>query len=338
MTPILSESRFDELFLRYWDNQFSDSEATEFGKLLATDPLARDWFRANSLHAVTAAELPVAVPSTVPAKRGWSRRRVLQYIGGGLAAGVTAGLFGRKYLTDPVFPQVRITAARGGVTVTNAAGRSLAPDGPLPVDATVITHGTNSSAVLTFPNGSDVLLAGDSAITFADDHHQLKLIRGSAIADVQPAKIGERAISFLTAQALVHAIGSVLLTLTYTVQATEVGVHTGQVTMADSSGGMIDSVRDGELFTLRSDGRWTKQALNVTPDDYSLDLSKPLPDGWFVGRKFDELSSPVIRPELWFDPYHQAEMYQIRSHNRWAKGLFRLQADSKVTVRYRVRE
>jgi hypothetical protein len=162
-------------------------------------------------------------------------------------------------------------------------------------------------------------------------------MRGSAIADVLPLKFGERAFSFLTTEALVSAVGGVRLTLTHTARTTEVGVHTGEVAVTDPSGGPLDSVRSGELFVVSADGRQSKQPLPGTPENYALDLKKSLPDGWFVGTKQTQLSGPVVRPELWFDPYHQAEMYQIRSHNRWAEGLVRLLDDSIITVKYRVR-
>src|SRR5262245_60247910 len=146
MTPLPSENRFDDLFVRYWDDRLSDSELAELADLLTADPLARDWFRMNSLHAAAAADLRVSVP---PARepRPWSRRRVLQYLGGGLAATVATGLVGRQFLANSDAP-VLVTAAKGGVTVTTVAGRALPPNGPLPPNATVTTHDSNSSAVL----------------------------------------------------------------------------------------------------------------------------------------------------------------------------------------------
>src|SRR5262249_41167202 len=42
----------------------------------------------------------------------------------------------------------------------------------------------------------------------------------------------------------------------------------------------------------------------------------------------------VARPRFWFDPYHQAEMSQIRSDKQWARGFFRLFPDSEFQVRY----
>ena len=74
MTPLPPERRFDELFVRYWDDRLTDAELAELSSLLAADPLARDWFRLNSLHAVAAADLRSAVPTASPpsSHRAWS--------------------------------------------------------------------------------------------------------------------------------------------------------------------------------------------------------------------------------------------------------------------------
>jgi hypothetical protein len=340
MTPLPSEGRFDELFVRYWDDRLTDAEAGELSALLRADPLARDWFRMNSLHAVAAADLRAGSSGPAAARRGWSRRKVLQYLGGGLAATVAAGVLGRTFLASPAGPPVRLTAARGDVTVTTPGGRPLTPDGPIPPDATVTTHDSNSSAVLVFPDGADVLLAGDTSVSLARDNRQLTLSRGSAVVDIRPAEAGEGSLTFLTAEALVSAvsaIGDVLLTLTHASQVTEVGVHTGLVAVTARSDESTDRVRDGELLTVRADGHRSKQPLPGPAETFVLDPAQPKPNGWFVG-EWDQLSAPaVIKPELWYDPDHKDEMFQVRSHHRWARGLVQLQPDSIVSVRYRVR-
>ena len=44
----------------------------------------------------------------------------------------------------------------------------------------------------------------------------------------------------------------------------------------------------------------------------------------------------MVRPVLWFDPFHQAPMFQIRSDHQWARGFVRMRPDSAFRVRYRV--
>jgi len=74
--------------------------------------------------------------------------------------------------------------------------------------------------------------------------------------------------------------------------------------------------------------------LPVTPDEYAWDLSRPLAAGWHVGTRGVEADIPVVRPEWWFDPHHQTEMYQIRSDKQWSRGFIRFHPDSLVRVRY----
>jgi hypothetical protein len=70
------------------------------------------------------------------------------------------------------------------------------------------------------------------------------------------------------------------------------------------------------------------------PDTFAWDLTKPLPAGWNVGHREQTPDGPVVRPEFWFDPYHQAEMSQVRSDHQWARGFVRLFPESRVRVRY----
>jgi hypothetical protein len=72
----------------------------------------------------------------------------------------------------------------------------------------------------------------------------------------------------------------------------------------------------------------------ATPDEFAWDLTRPLPDGWQVGTRRRTAEGPVVEPEFWFDPYHQARMSQIRSNKEWACGFFRLLPDSILRVRY----
>jgi len=48
---------------------------------------------------------------------------------------------------------------------------------------------------------------------------------------------------------------------------------------------------------------------------------------------------PVVRTVAWPDPYYDhREMFQIRSDHQWTRGLFSLDDDSTLRVRYRAKE
>src|SRR5947209_13102868 len=97
----------------------------------------------------------------------------------------------------------------------------------------------------------------------------------------------------------------------------------------------MDMEWGGEFITGGARGNRRKGRMPATPDAFALDVSRPLPDDWHVGRREVSVEGPVLRPEFWFDPFHGAVMSQIRSGSRWAQGFFRLYPESVVRVRYR---
>lgn len=115
---------------------------------------------------------------------------------------------------------------------------------------------------------------------------------------------------------------------------TEVTVQRGRVAACDPNG-VHTELRNGELLTVGGEERPTVRPAPILPDNFVLDIRERLPEGWRVGTREDSTDGPLIAPELWFDPYHSAQMYQIRSHQSWVRGLVRLFPDSLVTARYR---
>jgi hypothetical protein len=352
------DPRLDEMFVRYWDNTLAPAEAEELERRLAADPVAAEWFRLFVAQAVAAADLPApvpvpadATPDPMPAApllppadpaapgRGWTRRRALQFLGSGLAAGVGGVALGRWLWPDepPVAPDrsIRLGAVHGNVTVRAADGRALPADGPLPPGSTVTATGPGTSAVLFYPNGTNVALTEDSELTLGGDGNRLELGRGVVTADIRSPLVGGTGLTLATAQAVLPDLSEVLMTLYHAPTSTEVGVQRGLVNVSAPTGRPLGEVRGGELFTVRSDGDFRKQPIPDTPEAFAWDLTRPLPDGWPVGVRDAPPGSPaVVRPELWFDPYHQKEMYQIRSDKQWTRGSFRLFPDSLVRVRY----
>jgi ferric-dicitrate binding protein FerR (iron transport regulator) len=328
------DPRLTDLFVRYWDNTLSPSEADDLRQRLAADPAAREAFQFLSFQAVTAAEAPIAGPTRAASSRHWSRRRVLAYLGGGVAAGVLATVFGRRYWDDESRSTVRLTASNGEITLRTVEGMNLPADGLVPHGAMVSTVGPSSSAILTYPDGTDISLAGDSVVTVSGQGRKLSLLRGTATANVRPQSADAVPLIFSTTEATLTRLSGVVLTLGRALQSTEVGVQTGRVSVADAAGEPLEIVHGGEYLTVQADGSHRKQPIGPTPDEFAWDLRRPLPDGWNVGRREEEESGPVVRPVLWFDPYHKAEMCQIRSDHQWARGFFRALPDTTFRVKY----
>jgi ferric-dicitrate binding protein FerR (iron transport regulator) len=338
------DTRLDELFVRYWDDILTDAEASELERRLAAHPADREWFRFLTLQAVATADLSAVAragagpqPPEAPEPSGrWSRRRALQYLGAGLAASLAVGVLGRRLMTTDTADPVRLTALRGAVEVRTADGmRPTAVGNVLPPGGVVVTRGLNSSAVLGYPDGTSVVLAGDSILTVAATGRRLVLRRGHATADIRPPAAGRTPLTLATTVATLTGLSGAVATLGRTVRAAEVGVHQGRVTVSDPAGAELAVVREGEMLTVHAGRALHKRPMPAAPDEYAWDLTEPLPDVWPVGRREVRADGPVVVPDLWFDPYHQAEMYQIRSHEPWSTGFFRLFPESVVRVRYR---
>jgi ferric-dicitrate binding protein FerR (iron transport regulator) len=350
MSKPLEDTPLEELFLAYWDDGLTDAQAAELTRRLTSDPQAREAFEAYCLNAVVAADLPRAepTPQSAPAqapaasgRRGWSRRRVLQVLGGALAAGVGGVLVSRQFRPDPPQPgsgpdrSVRLGSIQGEVALVGPGGNALPTDGPVIPGSTVRTTGPSTSAVLFFPNGTNVALSGDSNATLSPDGNRVDLHEGVVTADIRPPLVGGAALTLATARAVLPNLREVIMTLDHAPTVTEVVVRQGSVNVAGPTGRPLDEVRSGELLTVRADGHH-KEPIPHAEGSFNLDLNQPLPRGWGVGERVVLPDGPAVRAVVYKDPYYGGTpMYQIRSDKQWTRGFFRIECGSAVRVKYR---
>ncbi len=335
------------MFVRYWDNSLTEQEAGELEQHLSADPQAREDFHLFCLQTVAAGELSSVsqaerepleletIPSKSPGMR-WTRRQMLGYIGGSAAAAVLASLLGKQQFGSGIgeLSGVRVLSVSGDVAMRTAGGLTVRPRGAIPVGGTLATYGPVSSAVVACLDGSEVSFTGDSEVAVKGDGNRLILLQGTATANVPPHNPGLQSMSLQTTHACLPRLSGVLMTMARTQRGTEVGVQNGMVFVDSPTGQSLGIVRAGEILTVRASGDRSKQLMPITPDDFSWDLSKPLPSSWNVGQREETADGPVVVPDLWLDPYYQVEMCQIRSDKQWARGFFRLFPDSTVRIRY----
>ncbi len=365
-------SRVEELFVRYWDNALSPTETDELAELLASDPAVLDCFQFLSTQAVASAELPpIAFPAfdveheaakeseeagrecglgRVPPNKsgGWSRRRMLRLLGGGLAAGISAFAFGRTFWRgrddrdgrdgEPdETTQVRVIAVHGTATVRAADGKLISATGTVPTGATVSIQGLGSTATLLYPDGSTVALLNDSALTVHESGRLLLLHQGMANAELCPREDGQRLTLTTPLLSLSH-VNDTSVIVGQGLRSTEIEVRQGSVSVSAPTGEPMTVVRQGELLTVGANGIRTQQPIPTTPEEFFWNLADPLPEGWVVGRREVAGNTPLVRCEAWPDPYYNGTvMYQIRSDKQWTRGLFRLVEESGIHVRYRAK-
>lgn len=348
MTEPTDRTPLEELFAAYWEGTLTADGTAALGRRLATDPRARSAFETYCLATVIAADLPpiggAARPAATPLRRGWSRRRTLGILGGALAAGLGGVGLGRWLW--PAAPEPRagqrdmsllLRPVRGTITLADAGGRPLPTDGPVPPGATLSTSGPAASAVLLFPNGTNLALAGEAELVVGADGNRIDLRRGVMAANVRTPFVGLPALTLATAEAVLTGLCDALVTIDRSQELTEVGVQSGLVSVVAPTGRRLDEVREGELLTVSAVGHH-KQPIPETPVEFAWDIRRPLPPGWAVGKRVRDTDEWVVRAEAYPDPYYGGtRMYQIRSDQTWARGFFRLAADSTVRVSYRVR-
>lgn len=357
MTPSdPNDPRRYDLFVRYWDNALTPAEQEELNSHLAANAQAREWFHLFALQAVVAADRPVleslpesptdrditpqplpcveAVPVTPPAAPGLSRRRLMQFVGGGLAAGL--GGAGLGWWLWPEADGPRLRNIQGTVVVQDTSGKAVSVNGPIPSGGTISTYGLASSVLIAYPDGSGITLTGDSSVKVSEQSRRVLVHRGAVSASVRPQAVGTEPFALMTAQVTFGGLSGVLMTLGEGLQATELLVYQGMVSASHPTGEPLAVVREGESLTVWHDGDHKKKPIVPTPEEYSWNLSEPLPKGWPVGRReITPQGMPYARPEFWPDPYYQnREMYQIRSPSIWLHGFFRLMPDSVIRVRY----
>ena len=348
------DSRLDDLFIRYWDNALAPAEAEELARVLECDPVARDQFQLLSMQAVVAAELPPYIPPqidrqnlpapapeevTSKARRGWSRRRLLTAIGGGLAAGIGGILAWRFGSGEEVNRRVKLVSAQGGVVLRDAAGNVVPTLGRILSGTTITTQGFSANAVLQYRDGSTICVLGDSAVAVHDDGDQIQLLQGTATASILPQSEPEGRPTLASQLVTLRKVSGAFVTLAQGALTAEVEVHHGTVAASHPSGEPMAVVGTGEVLTIRGDGEHQMRRTPPTPDFFNWDFNRPSPGGWKVGSRGETPAGPVIRPEFWPDPFYKGtEMYQIRSEQPWARGWFRLQTESTIRVRYRVKK
>ncbi|MCS6863641.1 MAG: FecR family protein [Gemmataceae bacterium] len=342
----------DELFVRYWDGTLSPEQQDQLADLLASAPAARAQFQLLCHQALAAAELPAwqepigslsaianqplvpATPGCPPSPSGWSRRRVLGWVGGGLAAGI-AGVAAYRWWGSEAGDPLRLQHVRGTVHLRDSRGRTRSVEKPLPPNATVATIGLESTATLAYPDGTRITLNGDSVILLRGSTRWLHLTQGVVSAVVLPQPLAAAPLVLSTPQVVLPGLSGVALSLGEVARATEVGVHQGVIQAQRPNGDALADFRPGELHVVHADGRHTKEPLPTTPTDYRRDFAEPLPEDWSVGIREWWETDFVVRPEWWPDPYHNfTVMHQIRSDKQWNRGFFTLYPTSEIHVRY----
>lgn len=202
----------------------------------------------------------------------------------------------------------------------------------------VTTIGPDSSAELLYPEGTRLLMAGDTELRLTDSGlgPQVAVRAGSLSADVRPQSPG-RPLRILTGEAEVEVLGT-KLTISRRAGCTQVGVHEGKVKLTREADRRSAEVLEGQRATVAAYAVLQPNRMDRPPDLYSLSLAVGLPDGWMTGQFVRDEgpggTSGAVRAVLFEGPVHGPN-YQVRSHGDFVSGLATVHPNSMVEVRYR---
>jgi len=333
---------FDRLFARYWDGSLVATELDRFERILATDEFARAQFRAWCSQALAAAESPLPVPgSSVPARRELSRRSVLAGFAGGSLLGIAGGWLGTRFFA-PEVAQVPSKVARVvwvfGEVACHEIGRSLLARGDTISDmAQITTIGPRSSALIEFATGSMLCIAAESHVLIRPASGTVFVERGGIAATFSNEGC-EHGLEVRSPLVDVVCRDRADMNLSTSLVATEVAVQSGSLDVSHGDRREALGLVGGELVSVDSTHRPSKQGIPLIPDRYAIDPAKGLPTGWLVGSVDAEAVRPAIVPELFFDRYLKKDCYEIRSQHAYTRGLVRLFPDSTIEIDYAAAE
>ncbi len=271
-------------------------------------------------------------------------------LGGGSGAGVAvlgalllAALWvwgpGARDASELGPPVGRLQGVDGVVVVSERedAARRAAVGLAIRAGQTVTTCGPDSHAEVHLPDGTVVLVAGETRLRFATtESDRIDVESGSIAASVRP-RAKDRPLVIATREARVEVLGT-RLSVARGDRRTRVGVLDGDVRVTRLSDERTVTLSAGQAAEAspRTDLRPTP--IRSAPDTWSLDFDEGLPAGWQTGQLvLDELPEgcgAAVRAT----PVRERgqKRHMLRSHNAWSEGLFTLYDDSWIHIRYRM--
>ena len=202
---------------------------------------------------------------------------------------------------------------------------------------TIVTKGKEAQAAIRLEDGTLILVAGDTHVTFsAEDRDRIDVELGNATAAVRP-RPADRPLVFCTPEARIEVLGT-RLSVARAERRTRVDVLEGDIRLTRLSDQRSVTLAGGQTADVSPQADLRPAAIQPVPDTWSLDFNDGLPPGWETGQlvfhDLPEGSRAAARTAAVEENGHRR--YQLRSHNAWSKGLFTLHDDSWIHIRYRL--
>lgn len=208
---------------------------------------------------------------------------------------------------------------------------------PLEPGQSVVTRDAEAHAAIRLWDGTLLMLSGQTEVVFPRPAAAgLRLERGNLVAEVPPRPAGQPLV-ICTNEASLDVLGT-RLTISRHLDKTQVAVLQGQVRVRRLSDQREMKLQSGQASEVSAETDLRPLPVEPVPDHWSLDFNAGLPVGWQTGQLvFEDLpdrSKAAVRASRVME--NGRIRNQIRSHNAWSCGLFSLQHDSWLHIRYRM--
>jgi ferric-dicitrate binding protein FerR (iron transport regulator) len=342
------QDRFLELVLRYFDGDLNEAELVELNDLLRSHPENRREFVDHCTRISLIRETfdpqsetlrrheQHAAGTRVKGRRGW---RVAAAAGAVLVAvaGVLGWLSGHRGeasrigMLEQVSGDVRILAADGHTRTVKSEAAIRSGD-------TVRTRGAQSTAVLGYPDGSRLTLAGDTAITCAERGFKSVVVHeGTLAASVEPQP-GSTPMLLATPTAAVEVLQTQFLVAALP-DHTDLSVTRGRVRLTRVSDGKAVEVPEGKRVLAGERTALTLEAIAGPPDTWEVDFEDGLPRNLSRGRFVNDglpTGSKGGVAAVRVDLGAEGVLHEIASPDLWYRGLFAVHEDSHLHFTFKM--
>jgi hypothetical protein len=262
------------------------------------------------------------------------RRRVARGVGVGLVAATflfvlfrgffdaEAGIIGKL---EPLTGDARITAPDGTV-------RAIDSETPVRTGDTVRTSGTKNSTVMTYLDGTQLTLVGDTSVTFgAENSKSVVVHQGTLGASVRPQP-SETPMLLATPSAQMQVLGTRFLVDTAG-NRTDLQVTEGRVRLVRIRDGESVEVTDGKRAVVNEQTRLLVEDTPRLSTTWDVDFEDGIAEGWETGGAVTRGLPPGSRggvTSVQIEDSEDGHQYSIMSKLAWVPGLFDPQEGSHL--------
>lgn len=346
------DNSFIQLVASYSNSTISDVEFTELEQRLRHDPEARAFYRRymnlesalqdygdSSAHAWKADIVRQIDPNQHT--RFFKKPVILICVPIGMVAAILLVLLfsniPQPETHSPVIARLKQISGDVGVISADAESQSVQSGFEIHSGDTVRTKGTLSSAVLFYPDGTQLRLIGDTTVTGTENGGRNIIVHeGTLFAIVSRQKTSQPMI-VTTPKAKIHVLGT-QFQLAASSEKTDLRVTEGKVKFTRLADGQSVEVSQGKQILADEQQDLLVSDIEVASDTWSEDFEEGIPENWevgkFAGNDLPAGSKGAAKTELNVSQF--GEFYSIVSKPKWFHGTVTVHEDSHLHMTFKM--